>query len=84
MSDAIGNDLDREALGVADGFIPALAVTHYAGKLEGLRDPAPIFFPIQFDRQIHFFIIRPSEVTVVRKRRRRNGRGAKPRRLADR
>lgn len=64
MGDAVGNNLDRKALGV-DGFFPALAVAHYARKLDGFRDPAPIFFPIQFDRQIHFFIIRPSDAMTL-------------------
>jgi hypothetical protein len=51
------NDLNGKALSIADGIIPGPAITHYARKLEDLRNPAPVFLPIKFDRQIHPFII---------------------------
>jgi len=54
---AVSNDINREALRIADRFVAGLAIAHYAGKLEGFRDPAPIFFPIELDRQVHPFII---------------------------
>ena len=54
---SIGNYLDRKAFGIADRFISSLAVTHYAGKLQSLSNPAAVFLPIQLDRQVHFFSI---------------------------
>ena len=57
MGYAVSYDLNGEALRIADRFVAGLAITHYAGKLEGLRDPAPIFFPIEFDRYVQPFII---------------------------
>ncbi len=59
MSDAVGNHLNSEALGVGDRFVPALAIAHHAWQLESLRDPAAIFLKIQVNRQIHSFIILP-------------------------
>jgi hypothetical protein len=58
MGDAVGNDLDSEPLSVADRFIPALPITHYAGELKSLRDPAAVILAIKINRQIHPFIIR--------------------------
>ena len=57
MSDAVGNDLDREAFRIADRFIPSLAITHHTREFENLRDPAAILFAIQLNREIHSFII---------------------------
>jgi hypothetical protein len=57
VSDAVGNDLDREAFRIADRFIPSLAVTHYTREFENLCDPAAILFAIQLNREIHSFII---------------------------
>ncbi len=59
MDDAVGNDLDSEAFSVTDRLVPSLSVTHYAGKLESVGDPAAIFLAIQVNRQIHVFIILP-------------------------
>jgi hypothetical protein len=36
-----------------------VAVAHYTWQFDSLRDPAPVFLPIKFDRQFHPFIIRP-------------------------
>jgi len=60
VGDAVSNDLNRETLSVANRLVPRLAVAHYTRQFEGLRDPAPIFLPIEFDRQIHPFIVLPS------------------------
>jgi hypothetical protein len=57
VGDAVGNNLNGEALRIADRFLPALPVTHYAGKLDSLGDPAAVVLPIKINRQIHFFII---------------------------
>jgi hypothetical protein len=59
VGDSVGNDFNGEALGIADRLVPGLAIAHDAGQLEGLRDPAPVFFPIELDRQIHSLIIPP-------------------------
>lgn len=59
VGDAVSNDLNREALCIADRLIPRLAITHYARQFEGLRDPAPVFLSIEFDRKIHPLIILP-------------------------
>ena len=67
MGDAVCNDLDSEALSVADRFLRALAVTHYARKLHSLGDPAAVFLPLKVDRQFHSFIILPP-VSAVRSR----------------
>jgi hypothetical protein len=61
VGDAVSNDLNGKALGIADRLVPGLAVAHYAWQFEGLRDPAPVFFPIKFDRDIHSLIIPPPE-----------------------
>jgi hypothetical protein len=55
MGDAVGNDLNGEPLSVADRFVPALPVTHYARKIESLRDPAAVLLAIKINRQIHPF-----------------------------
>ena len=52
VGDAVGNDLNGEVLGVADRFITCLPVTHHARKLQCLGDPAPVFLPIQINRQV--------------------------------
>jgi hypothetical protein len=59
MSDAVGNDLNREALGIGNRLLPALAIAHYARKLESLRDPAAIFLNLQVNRQLHSSILLP-------------------------
>ena len=59
VDDAVSNDLDSEALSVADRLVPSLAVTHHARKFESFGDPAAIFLAVQVNRQIHFFIILP-------------------------
>ena len=64
VGDAVGNDLNGEALGVADRVFAGLAIAHYARQFEGFCDPAPVFLPIKFDRQIHAFII-PSEKRLL-------------------
>ncbi len=59
MGDAAGDDLNGEAFGIADCLIPGPAIAHDPRKLEGFRDPAPIFLPVELDRQIHPFMILP-------------------------
>lgn len=53
MSDAVRNGLNREALRAADRLVSSRPITHDARKLDGVGDPAPVFLPIKFDRQIH-------------------------------
>jgi hypothetical protein len=57
VSDAVSDDLNREALRVADRLVSNRPITHDAWKFDGLGDPAPVFLPIKFDRQIHALII---------------------------
>jgi len=57
MGNSIGNDLDRKTFRLADRFVPSLAVTHHAWKLEGFGDPTAIVFAIQVNRHVHAFII---------------------------
>ena len=42
VGDTVGNDLDSEALSIADRFVPSLAVAHYSRKLDSFRDPTAI------------------------------------------
>jgi hypothetical protein len=53
LCDAASNDLNCEALGLADRLVPPLAVTHYAWQFDRLRDPASVFLSIEVDRRIH-------------------------------
>lgn len=57
MGYAVGNNLYCQALSAANRFVPGLAVTHHAWKIENLCDPAPVFLPIKIDPQIHHFNI---------------------------
>lgn len=57
VCNSVSNDLNSEALSVADRFIASPPVTHHARKLKGIGDPATVFLPIQINRQLHFFII---------------------------
>ena len=59
MGDAVGNYVNGKTLRIADRLMPGVAVTHYAWQFDRLRDPAPVFLPIKFDRQFHPLIIRP-------------------------
>ena len=52
VDDAVGNDLNRKALGVADSILAVMAVTHHAGKLHCLGDPTAVVFPIDLNRQL--------------------------------
>ena len=49
VGDTVGNDLDGEALSIADRFVPSLAVAHYSRKLDSFRDPTAIFLAIQLN-----------------------------------
>jgi len=57
VDNTVGNDFNSEALSIADGFVPALAVTDHTWEFERLHYPAAIFLPVEVDRQIHLFII---------------------------
>lgn len=59
MRYAVGNDLNSEALSIADCLVRRLAIRHYARKLEGLSNPAPVVLPLELDRELHLFIIAP-------------------------
>jgi hypothetical protein len=50
VSNAVLDDLVCKAFDAADRFVPALAVTHHTRKLDGLRDPAAVFFAIEVNR----------------------------------
>ena len=66
MRHAVGNNLDSEALSIANRFFPDLAVTHYSRKLKNFRDPAAVFLPIQVNCQIHSSIIlSPAEYKLL-------------------
>jgi len=70
LSDSIRDDLNGEALGVANRFFACLAVAHDARQLERLGNPAAVFFAIEIDRQVHFFrILRDSAVCLQPARR---------------
>ena len=49
VGDAVGNDLNGEALRIADRLVTGLAVVHYAWQFESLRDPAPVFLAFGFN-----------------------------------
>lgn len=48
MSYTIRDDCNCQPLGVADGFVACLAITHHAGQLEDSGNPASILFTVQF------------------------------------
>ncbi len=50
VGDSVFNEFDCQTLGAANGCFTGVAVTHYAWKLEHFRNPASVFFPIQFNR----------------------------------
>ena len=64
VRNTVSNYLYGQPLGIADCLIPSLAITHDTRKIEGLRDPAAIFLPIQIVRQFHPFIIALTEIGV--------------------
>ena len=49
MADAIGNYLNGQFLGIANGRFAGGAIADDAGKLQGFRNPAAIIFPIELD-----------------------------------
>jgi hypothetical protein len=69
MGYAVSNDLNSEPFSIADCLVPGAATTHYARKIEGLSDPAPIFLPLE-----RFIIppgrekLHPGQVTRDRRR----------------
>ena len=50
---AVGDDLDRQLFGVADGFFPCGAVTHDSGQFHGFGNPPAIFLAIEFNGENH-------------------------------
>ena len=50
MGNSVRNYSDCQLLGVVDGFVSRLAVTHRSWQLKGFRDPTTIFFPIKVNR----------------------------------
>jgi hypothetical protein len=54
---SIGDYLDGKPLGVADSLLPRLPVSHYAGEFQRLRYPATVVFPVDFNREMHPFIV---------------------------
>ena len=50
---AVGDDLDRQLFGVADGFFPSSAVTHDSGQFHRFGNPPPIFLAIEFNGENH-------------------------------
>jgi ABC-type glucose/galactose transport system permease subunit len=59
VGDAVCNDFDGEALGIADGLVPGFAVAHHPRNLQSFGDPSAVFLAVQVNRQIHLFIIPP-------------------------
>jgi hypothetical protein len=53
MPDAVGDDFDRQTLGIADGFLASRAVSHHAGQFQCLGDPTSVIFAIELNREIH-------------------------------
>jgi hypothetical protein len=53
MRDAIRDDLNGEALRIADGLLARGSVTHHARYLEDLRDPPAVIFAVEFDGERH-------------------------------
>ena len=60
--DSIGDDIDRQALGVTDGFLTGRAVAHRPRQFQGFRDPTTVIFPIELNRNVHS----PSIATALR------------------
>ncbi len=59
MSDAVGDDLDGQTFGIADGLIASLAIAKNARQFQGFGDPASIRFPVQLYGQLHIFMLAP-------------------------
>src|SRR5450432_1769305 len=53
MRHAIRDDVNCQLFGVADGFLSGLPVGHDARQFEGLRDPAAVVLPVEFNREVH-------------------------------
>ncbi len=53
MFQAIRQDPQRQRLHPSDGLLARLPVSQHAGQLRHLGQPAPIFFTLDFDLQIH-------------------------------
>jgi hypothetical protein len=41
MGDAVGNDFDREAFHITDGFAAGFAAAYHTRNLQSFSDPAP-------------------------------------------
>ena len=48
--DAIGDHINGEPFGVADGFFPCDAIGHHPGQFQQLSNPASIDFPVDLNR----------------------------------
>jgi hypothetical protein len=53
VPDAVGDNFDRQTLGVADDFLASRAVSHHTGQFQCLGDPAAGVVVIELNRQIH-------------------------------
>ena len=62
VRDPVGDHLDRQFLGVADGFRAGGSVRHHARQLKSFGDPPVVVFAVEFNRKIHA----PSVARTVR------------------
>jgi len=53
MLNAVGDDLDRQLFGVADGFFPGCAATYDSGQFHRFGNPPAIFLAIEFNGENH-------------------------------
>ena len=53
MLNAVGDDLDSQLFGVANGFFPSCAVTHDSGQFHGFGDSAAIFLAVELNGENH-------------------------------
>jgi len=58
--DPIGDHLDGQPLGVADGFLARLPVGHHAGEFQRLGNPAAVIFPVDVNGKVHHSIVSPA------------------------
>ena len=53
MRNTVRDNVNRQFLGVADGFLSGVPVGHDARQFEGLRDPAAVVFPVAASGEIY-------------------------------
>ena len=58
MLDAVGDYFDGKLPGVADSLLARLPVGHYAGEFQSLGYPTAVIFPVEFNGEVHPFIVR--------------------------